>query len=760
MNPFALHGTFAVILVSFAPPVELDSRSPDRAPRELSFAQPATDAKAPKLDLEDPLSPLQPAKPRTVSTQERIEALAWYMAGRLSETRNDLPSAYAAYQKAFEHDPNSLSILQSLIQLAFSLNHTEEGLTYAMRAVDLDPSDVQLMQRLGKYLKDQDAPGAIKLFERALKSPALKKDSVTYVSLMRDLGVLYKSMDRIQESADCLQVVFDAMQNHAKYGLDARTRKILETDPETDYEKLGQIFLEAGRSELAIDAFKKAAGKGKSLGSLSYNLARVYLQTKQPENALEELQKYLDQQRQSKERDAYELLASILEQAGKSNELIPRLEDLAGKDTRNSYLQFFLADQYRKANRYGEAEALYKKTLTYSSALNGYVGLADVYRSQNRPQELLETLAKAYAKTKGLKGLDVELKAIQEDDKLVATLLETGRKLAAEAPPRLDFPSSHILAWMAAKTKHTAESQEFYRLALTLNKEQAGELYLELGDHLRANLDFAAAAKLYQDALEDPAAAEQRHMILYRASEVFELNGDTKGALEAIAAVQQLIPNNPQIQFQEGWIYYHSQQFDEAAKRFEKLIATMSKSQEPKVPGHQEILRQTQFMLSNVHVQQGDIRKGEVILEEILKDDPDDPAVNNDLGYLYADQDKNLEQAESMITKAVTKDPDNAAYLDSMGWVLFKRGKFAEAVPYLEKATKSLSSDATIHDHLADALDRAKEPARALEAWNRALEMAKKASKPDTKLIGRIEEKIKNHSASSGKLRPERPQSP
>ena len=49
--------------------------------------------------------------------------------------------------------------------------------------------------------------------------------------------------------------------------------------------------------------------------------------------------------------------------------------------------------------------------------------------------------------------------------------------------------------------------------------------------------------------------------------------------------------------------------------------------------------------------------------------------MNNDLGYLYAEQGKNLEKAETMIRKAVADEPENSAYLDSLGWVLFKRGK-------------------------------------------------------------------------------------
>ena len=61
------------------------------------------------------------------------------------------------------------------------------------------------------------------------------------------------------------------------------------------------------------------------------------------------------------------------------------------------------------------------------------------------------------------------------------------------------------------------------------------------------------------------------------------------------------------------------------------------------------------------------MRKGEQVLEEVLAEDPDDPSVNNDLGYLYADQGKNLEKAEKMIRKAVEAEPDNDAYQDSMG---------------------------------------------------------------------------------------------
>ena len=94
--------------------------------------------------------------------------------------------------------------------------------------------------------------------------------------------------------------------------------------------------------------------------------------------------------------------------------------------------------------------------------------------------------------------------------------------------------------------------------------------------------------------------------------------------------------------------------------------------------------------LSVIYVNQGDYAKGEAELEMLLQRNPDDPGPNNDLGYLYAEQGKNLEKAESMIRKALQEEPDELAYLDSLGWVLFKRGKLKEALEPLKKAVERM----------------------------------------------------------------------
>ena len=93
--------------------------------------------------------------------------------------------------------------------------------------------------------------------------------------------------------------------------------------------------------------------------------------------------------------------------------------------------------------------------------------------------------------------------------------------------------------------------------------------------------------------------------------------------------------------------------------------------------------------------------------------------------------------------------------------MLYKLGRFQEALSPLEKAAQlPLGQDATIWDHLGDCFERLNQPAKAAEAWTKALELGKAESRTDQKLIERIEQKLKNAKESQGQLRPERTDSP
>jgi tetratricopeptide (TPR) repeat protein len=698
-------------------------------------------------ELEDPVEPLEPKVKRKPSDEARLNALAAFGRGRILEERTDFQGALAAYEKAIEYDPTALPAYKALIGLAHALQKRDLVNKWIAKAADANPAELQfVLQAARMLLESNDAKGALRILERALNAPGVAKTSVRYVDISRTLALLYLELDRADEAVASLEVVLDALGNPDKYHLEPAQRNNLRKD--LDFEKIGDVLLKARKTDMALVAFQTAAEstKGKARANLPFHKAQVYLQADKPQEALDELQKYIYAETQWKERLPYELLAKVLAKLDKSAELIPRLEAAAEKDARNGFLQYFLADQYAAADRLEDAEALFKKTLESSVDVQGFLGLAAVYRRQGRPDEWLSTLARGYSEAGELTEFNSEIKAALADEKLAESLLKTAAAQLQAPLVRVEFATSYLLANLAGTAKKTDLAEKLYRQLLLVKKERADLLYRELGAYFFMNRQFDEAGRVYLEAAEDDDLSDNRTQNLYFASRALSAAGKTKEALAAINTAQGLVPNNPLLQQQEAAVYYYARDFEQAIPKLEKVIADFPQP----IPVVRETVREAQHMLSNIYVLKGENRKGEEILEAIFEEDPDDEQVNNDLGYLYADQGKNLEQAERMIRKAVAAKPDNGAYLDSLGWVLFKQEKYEEALPWLEKAVKNLqgAGDETLWEHLAENYDRLKQPEKAMEAWKKSLELAEKATHPDQKLIERVKAQIGKHKKS------------
>jgi tetratricopeptide (TPR) repeat protein len=104
-----------------------------------------------------------------------------------------------------------------------------------------------------------------------------------------------------------------------------------------------------------------------------------------------------------------------------------------------------------------------------------------------------------------------------------------------------------------------------------------------------------------------------------------------------------------------------------------------------------------------------------------VKADPKHAAALNFLAYSFAERGERLEEAEALIGRALALDPDNGSYLDSLGWILFRRGHASRAVDALERANALSGPDATILEHLGDAYRATQRPADAASAYRRAL---------------------------------------
>lgn len=133
------------------------------------------------------------------------------------------------------------------------------------------------------------------------------------------------------------------------------------------------------------------------------------------------------------------------------------------------------------------------------------------------------------------------------------------------------------------------------------------------------------------------------------------------------------------------------------------------------------------------------------VMAVLVKHNPNDVGLANDLGYTWADAGQRLDEAEQMIRTAVGDEPLNAAFLDSLGWVLYKRGAFEQARMWLERAVQMRGGqDGTISDHLADAAYRLGDIEAARKHWQAAVAAIESDDAPRSKRGQALLEQIRH----------------
>lgn len=710
----------------------------------------ADDKKAGRLELENKPEPFVPKVPRTAREQEHLEAMTLFAAGRLHEQRQEYAQALRLYQRALRHDPDAIVVLRQIVPLAFNLDRSEEAVRYALKVVELDPSDQQLIRRLAAHLTDRrDYRGAIRLYERAIKSGQLNEKSPAYVALRAQMGDLYFLVDEFKEASDSYWIVEQALENPDTYGIDDRQRTLLLGSASTTYERFGVAYLKAKRPQDAIRAFQKADKASPNKGKMALHRATVFADTDKPAEALAELEVYFQHQLKSEGNEPFTLLARVLKALDKQDELISRLEKLMAEDGKDPALKLYLADQYRQAGQLDKAEKLFVETLKESPAAEGYDGLLAVYRAQKDPLKLLEVLGNNAAGTEQLLTLP-EGKAVASDAALVKQVLESARKQLKDDPEKLTYGMRKAAALLAAEAKQFDAVSEFFQLAIDTNPADLNDVYQQWGLSLFIGERYNDAAKVFQQAIDKKVSPPGDPTLLFHLSGALELAHRTDDALKiAREAAGMRNPPLPILEKRIAWIYYHARRYDDAIKEYERLLKDFAGTPTAK---------ESRLILSNICVLTKDMPRAEEYLEEVLDEYPDDPSASNDLGYLWADQGKHLDRALKMVQHALENDPDNTAYMDSLGWALYKLGRYKEAIKHLKNAVDlDDDPDAVILDHLADCYQRLKETGKALDLWKRALEAAKKAEFPDPELIPKLEKKLELHgqaNANTKQLQP------
>ncbi len=188
----------------------------------------------------------------------------------------------------------------------------------------------------------------------------------------------------------------------------------------------------------------------------------------------------------------------------------------------------------------------------------------------------------------------------------------------------------------------------------------------------------------------------------------------------------------------------------ERAGKTKEAIALLGKALEAR-PRDEVLL----YALGGAYEKSGDSEAAVGQMKALLTLDPDNADALNFLGYTYAERGVKLDEAEKLVSKAVELKPENGYFLDSLGWVFFKKGDFGKAISLLEKANALSGPEATILEHLGDAYRSAQRLADAAAAYRKAL-TAVEPGTPSEEAKQRLglEKKLKELSAAD--VRPKR----
>lgn len=703
-------------------------------------AAPAAEPSAPgPLLLEENPAPLVPKHVPTAEDRHRLEALAMFSAARMLEKQGQEADALRLYQRALRYDPRAAAVARQIVLLAYRMGRHAEAVRYAMALADLDKPDPLLLNQLAVYLTEQgEWDRAVQLYENSLSSGTDEERSPADVLLRMQMGRLYHLVEKYDKAADCFAAVLDALKDPKAAGIDEEIEKVLLGDTDATYGLIGETFLRADRPEEAVAAFDRAHKAEPNKGLFNYRLARVEFLRDKPESALARLQVYFDEHLSSEALEPYRFLAEILEALDRRQDLVPLLESVYREDPKNIPLGYALAEKYLQTAALDKAEALYVDLIARAPTTVGFRNLANLYRKAGNTEGLLKVLGEAVAATSALDSLEEEGRSIAEDGTLMEKLVKTAREQHRAQGKNFEYPRRLAVALLALDAKSYEIAKEFFELAVEAKPEEATDLLLTWGLGLVADEQYAQAAEVFRRGIQREVDTEEKAVFHFYLAAALELGSRTDEAVTAARKSAELRPEDPRFLGRVAWILYHGKRNAEAADVYGQLIEKFDADHSSSEV--RDVLREARFVLSNIAVADQRYSEAEEYLEQILDEFPGDVGAMNDLGYLWADQNKKLPRAHRMIRAAVEKEPENAAYRDSLGWVLYRLGRAAEAVPELEKAA-SLDPDPVVLDHLGDAYRALQQADKARQTWRKAADKLKE--KGETEKAALIEQKIR-----------------
>jgi tetratricopeptide (TPR) repeat protein len=475
-------------------------------------------------------------------------------------------------------------------------------------------------------------------------------------------------------------------------------------------------------TEAALEDYSKAAADDPADQDLVLEVSRRLIQNKQLDKALGLLTRASAQPGAS--GAIYARLGEVYGQLGKTDQAIA-----AGKtairlspDELVSYQNLFV--NYIQNKQQPEALKVLDEAARRTHVESDYlIGLAGLYLSYGTqvPSQKAPVAAKAAAilnraEKDNPTNPSLRLKLAEaynsagNSEKAAELYLDLLKKL-----PDLPMLHERIHAKLAGIYLRTSDHKKALEQleAIVRDDPTNAEAYYYLGYISYTEKKFDAAADYFsKTVLLNPEFPDP-----YYELALCQINlNKTDDALGTLEKARKKFPENYTLELCTALAYAHKKEYQEAIDHY-TTAEVIAKATDPG-----RLDDQFYFQLGATYERSGDLAQAEQYFEKCLKLAPDSAEAQNYLGYMWAEHGTKLDQARVLIEKAVKSEPKNAAYLDSLAWVLYKLRQPKEALGYVLKAVELTEEpDATLFDHLGDIYAALNDLVKAREAWTKSL---------------------------------------
>jgi tetratricopeptide (TPR) repeat protein len=587
--------------------------------------------------------------------------------------RSDLVErAIAEYKAAMAADPDSLFLRTQLAELYYRVSRVGDAIHEAEAVLQTNPNQVDAHRLLASIylhsLGENEASSSEATLHKAIEQfEAVTRLDPTDVDSFIALGRLYRLTNQNVKAEETF-------------------KKALGTDPgsKASLSYLAQLYLDQGQYSDAIETLQKIPAADMDPAALVM-LGQAYMENRDYARAVAVYQQALEQDPDSQELERY--YAEALMASGKTQEARAQLEKILKADPNDGATLLRLGHLDRVEGRFDKARQEFEKART---------------AMRDNPEVIYELVLLEGAVGNEDKAISLIQGLLKETEK------QGGQYTVSEANNRAAFLERLGLIYRAQEKYEQA--LDAFRQIIALGPPQVPHGEALVIETLRLEHQPDQAMK------EADAAVAQypkdRQLLMLRAT----LLGDRGRVDEALTALNGLLTGGPsdfEVLLATGELYSQAKRFPEAQAAVEKAVGVSSK------PEDQE---NAHFLLGSIYERQKRYDLAEAEFKKVLASDPLNGQASNYLGYMLADRGVRLEESVQYIQQALKTDPNNGAYLDSLGWAYLKMHRPDLAEAPLEKAGRLITDDPTVLEHLGNLHLELGKARLAEQEWERALQ--------------------------------------